>query len=75
MGYAKQKVFVFKAVKCKYVFEPGQDFLPALVICKFYVDLTKKKTQQNECAPSEHSDQPGRPPSLIRVFAVRMKKA
>ena len=27
--------------------------------------------QQNECAPSEDSDQPGHPPSLIRVFAVR----
>ena len=27
------------------------------------------------CAPSEDSDQPGHPPSLIRVFAVRMKKA
>ena len=26
-------------------------------------------------APSEDSDQPGHPPSLIRVFAVRMKKA
>ena len=25
--------------------------------------------------PSEDSDQPGHPPSLIRVFAVRMKKA
>ena len=30
--------------------------------------------QQNDCAPSEDSDQPGHPPSLIRVFAVRMKK-
>ena len=30
--------------------------------------------QQNECAPSEDSDQPGHPPSLIRVFVVRMKK-
>ena len=30
--------------------------------------------QQSECAPSEDSDQPGHPPSLIRVFAVRMKK-
>ena len=29
------------------------------------------QNQQNECAPSEDSDQPGRPPSLIRVFAVR----
>ena len=27
------------------------------------------------CAPSEDSDQPGHPPSLIRVFAVRIKKA
>ena len=27
-----------------------------------------------ECAPSEDSDQPGHPPSLIRVFTVRMKK-
>ena len=27
------------------------------------------------CAPTEDSDQPGHPPSLIRVFAVRMKKA
>ena len=27
------------------------------------------------CAPSEDSDQPGPPPSLIRVFAVRINKA
>ena len=33
------------------------------------------QNQQNECAPSKDSDQPGHPPSLIRVFAVRMKKA
>ena len=26
------------------------------------------------CAPSEDSDQPGYPPSLIRVFTVRMRK-
>ena len=31
--------------------------------------------QNQQCAPSEDSDQPGHPPSLIRVFAVRMKKA
>ena len=36
---------------------------------------TWQNQQQNECAPSEDSDQPGHPPSLIRVFAVRMKKA
>ena len=33
-------------------------------------DKTNKMT-----APSEDSDQPGHKPSLIRVFAVRMKKA
>ena len=33
------------------------------------------KTNKMACAPSEDSDQPGNQPSLIRVFAVRMKKA
>ena len=34
------------------------------------------KTNKMACAPSlDSSDQPGHPPSLIRVFAVRMKKA
>ena len=33
------------------------------------------QNQQNECAPSEDSDQSEHPPSPIRVFAVRMKKA
>ena len=33
------------------------------------------QNQQNNCAPCEDSDQLGHPPSLIRVFAVRMKKA
>ena len=32
------------------------------------------QNQQSECASREDSDQPGHPPSLIRVFAVRMKK-
>ena len=33
------------------------------------------KTNKMAYAPSEDSDQPGHPPSLIRVFAIRMKKA
>ena len=36
---------------------------------------TTRQNQQNSYAPSEDSDQPGHPPSLIRVFAVRMKEA
>ena len=33
------------------------------------------QNQQSDYAPSKDSDQPGHPPSLIRVFAVHMKKA
>ena len=33
------------------------------------------KTNKMACALSEDSDQPGYPPCLIRVFAVRMNKA
>ena len=33
------------------------------------------KKKKMICVPSEDSDQPGHPPSLIRVFAVLMKKA
>ena len=32
------------------------------------------QTNKMACAPSDDLDQPGHPPSLIRVFAVRMKK-
>ena len=39
-----------------------------------HIWATTWQNQQNECVPSEVSDQPGHPPSLIRVFAVRMKK-
>ena len=34
----------------------------------------KWENQQSECSPSKDSDQPGHPPSLVRVFAVRTKK-
>ena len=40
-----------------------------------YIWGATRQNQQSECAPSEDSDQPGHSPSLIRVFAVRMKKA
>ena len=48
---------------------------PGVYHNSFLVWATTWQNQQNECAPSEDSDQPGRPPSLIRVFTVRMKKA
>ena len=34
-----------------------------------------QQNQQNGCAPSEDSDQPWHPPSLIGVFPVHMMKA
>ena len=47
------------------------------LVCMLLVHLNgdmTKPTKKN-CAPSEASDHPGHPPSLIRTFAVRMKKA
>ena len=35
------------------------------------LELQRDKTNQMSCAPSKDSDQPGHPPSLIIVFAVR----
>ena len=35
----------------------------------------RDKTNKMACAPSKVSDQPGHPPTLIRVFDVRLKKA
>ena len=39
--------------------------------CLIHVWATTWQNQQNECVPSEDSDQPGHPPSLMRVIAVR----
>ena len=36
---------------------------------------TTWQNEQSEWAPSKDSDQPGHPPSLIRIFTIRMKKA
>ena len=35
------------------------------------LQMSRPVTKPTKCAPSEDSDQPGHPPSLIRVFAVR----
>ena len=41
-----------------------------IVFRKITFEPSHDKTNEITCAPSEDSDQPGRPPSLIRVFAV-----
>ena len=38
------------------------------------IEPARDKTNKMTCAPGDDSYQPGHPPSLIRVFAVRMKK-
>ena len=43
----------------------------ALVVSPTY-EPQHYKTNKKTCAPSEDSDQPGDPPSLIRVFALRI---
>ena len=40
-----------------------------------WTSFVHKVTYKMACAPSEHSDQSGHPPSLIRVYAVLMKNA
>ena len=42
----------------------------SLVISTIAFELRHEKKQQNECVPSEDSDQPEHPPSRIRVFDV-----
>ena len=55
-----------------YLYDPK---ITASVPCANDLSRLMKKTKQMACAPIEDSDQPGHPLSLIRVFAVRMKKA
>ena len=55
-------------------FTPGGLFYPCSLALSPY-EPPHYKTNKMACVPSEDSDQPGHPPSLIRVFAVCMKKA
>ena len=43
-------------------------------VCALHKWAATWQNQQSEWAPSEDSEHPGHPSSLIRVFAVRMKK-
>ena len=45
-----------------------------LLKCWCWYEPQHDKTNERICAPSKDSDQPGHPPILIRVFAVRMNK-
>ena len=54
---------------------PNLDCMSQEVSTKVVFEPPHDKTNKLTCAPSEDSDQPGHPSSLISVFAVRMKKA
>ena len=68
----RQKVFVWGEMY-SYSFTSGKTYL-VIQTWRIVKWATTWQNQQSDCAPSEDSDQPGHPPSLIRVFAVRMKK-
>ena len=65
----------WRLVDSKSTLDPLWFLLRRFVPVLFLFESQHDKTRQSDCAPSENSDQPGHPPSLIRVFAVRMKKA
>ena len=52
-----------------------RSFFVALPADVFVVWTASWQNQQNDCVPGEDSDQPGHPPSLIRIFAICMKNA
>ena len=64
---------VFKYDNDLFCSEPEDFYTNKNVVNPF--EPLRYKTNKMECAPSEDSDQPGHSPSLIRVLAVRMKKA
>ena len=68
----RRKVFVWGKMY-SYSFTSGKTYL-VIQTWRIVKWATTWQNQQSDCAPSEDSDQPGHPPSLIRVFAVRMKK-
>ena len=71
--------FVMRWLKYQYFLAQKTHFIRSNVIssnCLLWTyQSAHDKLYKMVCAASEDSDQPRHPPSLIRVFAVRMKKA
>ena len=64
-------VFLGHTWFCRFLsYSSSNKFLNIIIMVPEYIWATTWQTQQNERAPNEDSDQPGHPPSLIRVFAV-----
>ena len=82
--YVQTAKALAKLCKCTGSTEPSQfacvlNTRARLVVYLFTCKVVRfeslhDKINKMTCAPSKDSDQPGHPPSLMRVFAVRMKK-
>ena len=73
--FLKFCVCVLQQQKC-YLYTRWCALRGTFIYCKYLQVMSATwQNQQNECAPSEDSGQPGHQPSLIRVFAVSMKKS
>ena len=69
------RVFLFGGLPADSIALHWSAYISVFRSTAFVIWAASWQNQQNGCAPSEDSDQPGHPLSLIRVFAVRMKKA
>ena len=77
-SYPRWQIVNKQNVQPKMAHSKQQTIWDRIFLCLVFVSLfkpTHDKTNKKMCAPSEDSDQPGHPPSLIRVFADRMTKA
>ena len=63
----RRLIRVFAGFKCHFL----SLAVPQL---KYNMSWSTTKNDKMTCVPSEDLDQPGHPPSLIRVFTVRLRK-
>ena len=61
----------FLNIEGKFGIGQEMDMLSSKATLSKLFEPAHDKTNKMACAPSEDSDQPGYPPRLIRVFAVR----
>ena len=74
VGYARNTILKFvTGVPKNYAYTLAKPNKKCKIrrITLYYKNMSHDMTKPTNCAPSENSDQPGHPPRLIRVFAVR----
>ena len=73
-SFAISDDFLLLAIYSTFEYQNAVDILMYILWPAITYEPPHDKTNKMACAPSEDSDQPGHPPSLIRVLAVRMNK-